>query len=473
LRLVLYAGTPIAASGAINLQLGLNMNSESTISSRLKFNMIGDEAVATLRQSKSFILSELPSILDKFYDHISKFTETSKFFKSREHMMHAKEMQLKHWAIIMDGRFDESYEISVTKVGEIHNKLGLEPRWYIGGYNALVSGLVEAIGLRLPAATFDRQIAKKRIVLQTAIIKAAMLDMDFAIAVYIEAGRRDRKSILETLASDFEKTIGSVVSIVASAATELQAAAQTMTASAEQSATQSRAVDVSSKQASENVQSVAAATEELTSSVNEISRRVSDSARVTSDAARDADRTAETMKHLSEGAQKIGAIVDMINGIAAQTNLLALNATIEAARAGEAGRGFAVVAHEVKSLAEQTAKATADIATQVGDMQASTSESVAAIAGITTTIKSLNDISTAIAAAVEEQGAATSEIARNVQRAAKGTGEVSETISGITQSAGETGAAAAQVLSAASELSIQSEQLRGEVDKFLVTVRAA
>lgn len=449
------------------------MSSDSTISGRLSFNRIGDEAIAALRQSKSFVMSELPAILDGFYDHISKFPETAKFFKNRQHMMHAKEMQLKHWAVILDGRFDETYEASVTKVGEIHNTLGLEPRWYIGGYTALVSGLVEAIGLRMPASTFDRHAARKRVALQAAIVKAAMLDMDFAMAVYIEAGNRDRKSVLEKLATRFEKTIVGVVAVVASAATELQTAARSMTNSADRSAEQSRMVDASSKQASDNVRSVAAATEELTSSVNEISRQVSDSARVTGDAARDTDETAATMQRLSEGARKIGAIVEMINGIAAQTNLLALNATIEAARAGDAGRGFAVVAHEVKSLAEQTARATADIATQVGDMQASTSASVAAIAGITTTIKSLNDISTAIAAAVEQQGAATHEISRNVQRAAKGTGEVSETIGAINQSAGETGAAAAQVLSAASELSVQSEQLRAEVDKFLVTVRAA
>jgi hypothetical protein len=146
-------------------------------------------------------------------------------------MMHAKKMQVQHWAIIMDGRFDEAYESSVTKVGEIHNKLGLEPRWYIGGYNALVSGLVNAIADRMPVRRFGRDGARRKASLQTAVIKVAMQDMDLAIAVYIEAGRRDRRTILERLAGDFEKTIGSVVNVVASAATELQAAAQTMTAS--------------------------------------------------------------------------------------------------------------------------------------------------------------------------------------------------------------------------------------------------
>jgi methyl-accepting chemotaxis protein len=449
------------------------MSGGSTILERLRFNMIDQETVANLREAKSFILAELPIILDAFYDHVGKFAETAKFFRSREHMMHAKKMQMQHWAIIMDGQFDESYESSVTRIGEVHNKLGLEPRWYIGGYNALVSGLVNAIANRMPIRRFDRGGARKKANLQTAVIKASMLDMDFAIAVYIEAGRRDRHSVLERLASDFERTIGGVVGIVASAATELQAAAQTMTSSASEAAAQSLAVDSASRNASSSVQSVAAATEQLTSSIQEISRQVIESARISTEAAHEADQTAEKMRRLSEGAQKIGTVIDLINNIAGQTNLLALNATIEAARAGEAGRGFAVVAAEVKSLAEQTAKATAEIAGQVGDIQGATTESVAAIGAITSTIKNMNEISTTIAAAVEQQGAATNEISRSVQQAAKGTGEVSAKVSTITQSSGETGAAASQVLTAASELSCQSEQLRAEVDKFLATVRAA
>jgi len=449
------------------------MSGGSTIQERLRFNMIDQETIAVLREGKQFILGELPLILDAFYDHVGKFAETAKFFRSRDHMMHAKKMQLQHWAIIVDGRFDETYESSVTKIGEVHNKLGLEPRWYIGGYNALVSGLVNVIALKMPARMFDRNGFSKKVGLQTAIIKAAMLDMDFAIAVYTEAGRRDRRSILERLASEFEKTIGGVVGIVASAATELQAAAQTLTASASDAAAKSLAVDTASKEASSSVQSVAAATEQLTGSIQEISRQVNESARTSTEAARDADQTAEKMRRLSEGAQKIGTVIDLINSIAGQTNLLALNATIEAARAGEAGRGFAVVASEVKSLAEQTARATAEIAGQVGDIQSATTESVDAIGVITNVIKTMNDISTAIAAAVEQQGSATNEISRSVQLAAKSTGDVSVNVSRITQSSGETGAAASQVLSASSELSRQSEQLRTEVDKFLETVRAA
>lgn len=448
------------------------MSTAHSISERLRFNRIDQDAIAALRAAKPFVMDQLPGILDRFYDHVGAFPETAALFKTREHMVHARKMQIAHWSVILDGRFDDTYQASVTRIGQVHNKLGLEPRWYIGGYNALVSGLVEAIA-RMPMGKFSFGATTKRAAIQAAIIKAAMLDMDLAISVYTEEGRRDRRAVLDRLAGDFEKMVGSVVGVVGSASTELQCAAKNMTASAETSMSQSSVVEAASREATSGIQAVAVATEQLTSSIGEISRQVNDSARIAGEAVRDADETSGKMHRLSVAAQKIGAVVELINNIAAQTNLLALNATIEAARAGEAGRGFAVVAQEVKSLAEQTAKATAEIADQVADIQSSTSESVAAIGTITTVIKSLSEISAAISAAVEQQGAATNEISRSVQDAAKGTSEVSSNISAITRLAGETGAASAEVLASASELSQQSEKLRVEVDKFLATVKAA
>ncbi|WP_213771048.1 globin-coupled sensor protein [Bradyrhizobium sp. dw_78] len=449
------------------------MTNESTIAERLKFNNIDASTIAALAGSRAFILAEMPAILGRFYDHIEKFAETAAFFKSRDVMLHAKQMQLKHWAMIASGQFDEAYERSVTRIGEVHNTLGLEPRWYIGGYSALVAGLMEAIALRLPSSKFDRTAAARKAALQTAVIKASMLDMDLAISVYIEAGRRDRRQTLEDLASNFERAIGGVVDVVASAATGLQASAKTMSAAAKETAEQSNSVSRASEEASANVQTVAAATEELTNSITQISQQIKESARIAANAARNADETAAKINNLSEAAGRIGAIIDIITKIASQTNLLALNATIEAARAGDAGRGFAIVAQEVKSLAGQTARATAEISAQVGAMQSSTSESVHAIKEITGVIGSMNEVSAAIASAMEQQNSATREIASSIDQAAQGTGDVSTNITGVTRAAGETGSAAAQVLAASSELSQQSEGLRAEVDKFLRTVRAA
>jgi len=189
---------------------------------------------------------------------------------------------------------------------------------------------------------------------------------------------------------------------------------------------------------------------------------------------RESTETAErVIRSLGGRASEIGAILDVIDDVADETNLLALNATIEAARAGDAGKGFAVVASEVKSLANQTAKATEEISQQIASMQGAASEAVDAIGGIGKTITEVNEIATAIASAVEEQGTATQDIARNVQEAARGTQEVTGNIAGVSQGAEETGKSANQVLEAAGQLSQQSEELRGAVDKFLADIKAA
>jgi len=308
------------------------------------------------------------------------------------------------------------------------------------------------------------QVFKEALIAKKAADEAAAAEAD----AKIQRGQR-----VDTITRDFESMIGEIVEIVSSASSELEVSAGTLTSNADRSEKLATTVAAASEEASTNVQSVASATEEMASSVNEISRQVQDSARIASEAVGQAQKTNDRVGELAKAAARIGDVVELINTIAGQTNLLALNATIEAARAGEAGRGFAVVASEVKALAEQTAKATGEISQQINGIQAATQESVGAIKEIGDTIGRMSEIASAIAAAVEEQGAATQEIARNVQQAAHGTQQVSDNIADVQHGASETGSASSQVLAAAKSLSGESSRLKREVGKFLSSVRAA
>jgi methyl-accepting chemotaxis protein len=300
-----------------------------------------------------------------------------------------------------------------------------------------------------------------------------MRELEQAEAATQQRAAAERRSAMETLAGDFERSVNGIVRSVSTAASGMQATAQSMTATASDASARAATVSSASQGAASKVETVAAAAEELSSAVVEISRQVARSSEIASKAVGDAERTNATVQVLSTGAEKIGEVVKLIHSIAAQTNLLALNATIEAARAGESGRGFAVVASEVKALANQTAKATEEIAGQVAAMQASTSDAVAAISGITQTIAQMSEITASISAAIEQQGAATREIAQNVQSVAAGSSEINTHIGGVTTAASATGAAASEVLANARELDGQSSMLRSAVDGFLAKVRTA
>jgi methyl-accepting chemotaxis protein len=308
------------------------------------------------------------------------------------------------------------------------------------------------------------------------IFKDNMIEADRLRAEQAEADARAaalRKAEMDRFASQFEGAVGEIVDTLSSSSTELEAAAQTLTRTAENTQQLSTIVSAASEETSANVQSVASATEELTSSVSEIGRQVQEAARIAGAAVSQADTTNDRVNKLSQAAGRIGDVVELINTIAGQTNLLALNATIEAARAGDAGRGFAVVASEVKALAQQTANATGEIIHQITDIQAATEESVIAIKEISGTISRISEISSTIASAVEEQGAATQEISRNIMQSAEGTHQVATNIISVKDGASETGAASSQVLTSAQMLSKDSARLKIEVDKFLATVRAA
>jgi methyl-accepting chemotaxis protein len=282
-----------------------------------------------------------------------------------------------------------------------------------------------------------------------------------------------RRLELHNLAESFETAVGNIIENVGSASNELENSAVILTKSSTATQQLSMVVASASEETSTNVQSVASATEEMAGSINEIGRQVADSNRIANEAVDQAQKTDVRIAELSLAANRIGDVTQLITTIAEQTNLLALNATIEAARAGDAGRGFAVVAQEVKALAAQTAKATSEISMQIAGMQAATHDSVVAIKEISGTIGRVSEIAAAIAAAIEEQGAATQEITRNVQQAAIGSTQVATSIADVNRGAGDTGSASSQVLSAAQMLSNENKRLKAEMAKFLATVRAA
>ncbi|MDD3288462.1 MAG: methyl-accepting chemotaxis protein [Alphaproteobacteria bacterium] len=341
---------------------------------------------------------------------------------------------------------------------------------YLISYEPITSKTGEVIGIIVSGL----KASDKMSVITSLVINIAITTLILGLImseVQRRSSRTARRSIMGHMADEFEHNVKGVVTTVSSAATEMQGSAKAMSAIAEETSNQSAAVSAAAEQASTNVQTVASAAEELNTSIGEINHQIENSIKVISECVAEAETTSTVMQGLSKSADDIGNVVKLIEGIADQVNLLALNATIEAARAGEAGRGFAVVANEVKNLANQAGNAARDITIQITDIQGQTSHAVDTISNITLTIKRMNEISTAIASAVEEQGAATKEISRSIQETAEGTNEVTRNITGVTRAASETGAASSQVLETADQLAKESEVLRSVVENFISKVR--
>ena len=435
---------------------------------RISFLAVTPEIAATLAGLWPVVQPALPDILDGFYRHMNAVPALSQMIGGGEARL--KQAQSRHWEALFSGRFDEGYFAGATRIGEVHYRIGLEPRWYIGGYNFVLRHLTELVVRR------HRFSPSRSAAAVTAVTTAIMLDLDVAISVYLQPlldGHLDRGKRVGELLAGFESTASLLVSQVASASKQLEATATGLAANAERTSHQAGTVASAAESASVNVQTVASTAEELAASIAEIGRQVAQATRVTERAVADAEQTDQVVRTLADGARRIDEVVSLISNIASQTNLLALNATIEAARAGEAGKGFAVVASEVKSLASQTAKATEEIGRQISEIQTATSQAVDAIKGIASTIAGVSEISASIASAVEQQSAATQEIARSVQQAAHGTQEVTSTIASVNQAALETGTAASEMLAEADGLSKQAETLRREVTSFLDAAKAA
>jgi methyl-accepting chemotaxis protein len=409
----------------------------------------------------------LPDILHGFYQHVAAQPQLARLIGDQTPRL--KQAQQAHWGLLFSGRFDDTYMNAVRSIGLAHNRIGLEPRWYIGGYAFVLRHL---IALAVRTYRFRAQRLERMV---SATMAAVMLDMDIAISVYQEAmllERQERQESTSRAIADFDGAVVAALGNVLQASESIQSTSRSLADSSEDTLRQSASMGAASSEAAANVQTVAAATEELSASIAEISRQVAQCTDVTRRAVQESGRTTQSFSALAEAAERIGDVVKLINGIAGQTNLLALNATIEAARAGEAGKGFAVVASEVKSLANQTARATEDIEGHIATVQAAMTDSGAAIKTIGETIAEVSHVTTAIASAIEEQNAATQEIARNVQEAASGTEQAARSVTNIESAARDTRSTADSMLAASELLKGQADSLRGDVERFFQRVRA-
>jgi len=445
----------------------------NSLSTRLSFSEISESNRQALAELRPFLMTQMPEVLDEFYGFLRKFPDVQRHFANPAVQAHAKAAQIRHWDAIMAGTFDENYVESARRIGRVHHRLGLEPQWYIGGYRKLLTSLLHRLETRPRARWLGKADHQKQAAMIDALVTVVLLDMDFVISVYLEAGKQEKANTLQGLSDRFEQTISQITQRVAGMSETLQNAANGLTTTAKDTQLLSATVASASEQASASVKSAVAGTESLESSIGEISRKVQDSLGTATSAVAQAEMASRQISELNQAASRIGDVIKMIGAIAQQTNLLALNATIEAARAGESGKGFAVVAHEVKQLASQTSKATDEITAQIGAIQSVTGTTVAAISDISDTIASISQNSKSIADAIEQQMLATKEITYNVTMAATGSTEVASAIVDVRHGAENTETAAADVHGSANALQAESRQLHHEVENFLVALRTA
>ena len=431
--------------------------------SRLDFFGLDLSSKPDLEKFGSTLQQHLPEILDGFYQHVS--TQPALAGKVRDHgpAERLKAAQTEHWMALMSGVFDRTYYERAKRVGQAHQRVGLQPTWYIGGYAFVIERMLKL------ALAHDPETAQ----MLSSVMKAALLDMDIAISVYLDEAEQVRRAEHRRIADQLEETIGHVTQAVVKQSAAMSSVVEALDHAVDELGDKSTSVAGASDQAAFNVEAVSAAVEEMTASVAEIGHRAEESAKIARTAVSAAEHSNTVIQGLSQYAGEVDAIVKTISAIAAQTNLLALNATIEAARAGEFGKGFAVVASEVKALANQTSSATKTIGDQIDKITGAVEEAAKSIDMIGVVIKETEQNSTAASEAVEQQALATNEISSNIAQTAERVRGVRDDISSVATETKGMSDMSSKVRMSCDELARISDELDAAVKEVVDSLRAS